>query len=168
VPDWNHIVLLNAANVLNCAFRVTGNLADAEDVSQEVFAEAFLKWNDDPDQNWAGLLKRMSIYRAIDLLRSTKTTVSIETDFAEVKESDSGNPVELAIANEIHQRLRTAVSHLPNREAQVFCLMFFEGHSHQDISDVLDISKPAVATALSKARSKLELVFREISTGESK
>ena len=36
MPVWNEIVQRNAAKVLNAALRVLGNLADAEDVSQEV------------------------------------------------------------------------------------------------------------------------------------
>lgn len=52
MPVWNEIVQRNAAKVLNAALRVLGNLADAEDVSQEVFTEAFRKWNHVPEQQW--------------------------------------------------------------------------------------------------------------------
>lgn len=58
MPVWNEIVQRNAAKVLNAALRVLGNLADAEDVSQEVFTEAFRKWNHVPEQQWEGILRR--------------------------------------------------------------------------------------------------------------
>ena len=164
MPDWNEIVNHNAANVLNAAYRVLGNLDDAEDVSQDVFAEAFCKWQSAPEQNWAGLLRQLSVFRAIDSLRKRKPTQILPPDV----NGRANDPVDSAIGNEILQRLRVAVSRLPPREAQVFCLMYFEQQSHHEISQTLEISKAAVATALSKARSNLEVAFREISTGESK
>lgn len=161
MPDWNQIVQLNAAKVLNSAFRVLGNLADAEDVSQEVFAEAFRKWESSPVQQWTGILRRMAVCRAIDLLRSKK---SFDPLTEEVVDHVGVDPVENAIASELEQRLRKAICCLSERESQVFCLMYFEHQSSKSISQSLDISPGAVATALSKARTKLELVFRELTT----
>jgi RNA polymerase sigma-70 factor (ECF subfamily) len=165
VPDWNEIVSSNAANVLNSAYRVLGNLADAEDVSQEVFTEAFRKWNAFPEQQWAGILRRMSVCRSIDLLRVKKTSLPLTL---EVDDGTTDCPVESAIGQELEQRLRLAVSKLPDRESQVFCLSCFEQQSNQEIAQALGIDRTAVATALSKARSKLKVVFREITTGELK
>ncbi len=66
MKNWNDVVKENAAVVLNTALRITGNLADAEDVSQEVFAEASRKSTIHPNQPLAGLLRRMAVCRAID------------------------------------------------------------------------------------------------------
>ncbi len=168
MPDWNEIIRLNAAQVLNSAYRILGKVADAEDVSQEVFSEAYRKWQTDPNQRWSGLLRRMAVCRSIDLLRLNRPTESIETSAIEFADNKSACPVEIAIANELHQQVRIAIANLPAREAQVFCLMFFEQQSNQQISESLGITRAAVATAISKARSKLELVLSRISTGESK
>ena len=165
MPDWNEIVGANAANVLNTAYRVLGNLADAEDVSQEVFAQAFAKWRTAPEQQWAGILRRMSVCRSIDLLRVKKSPQPLMIDVADGVEN---SPHEAAVCREIEQRLRQAVGDLPDRESQVFCLMYFEQQSHHEIAQALGIKRSAVATSLSKARSKLQTLFREIPTGDSK
>ena len=165
MPDWNEIVQANAAKVLNASLRVLGNLADAEDVSQEVFAEAWQKWRDDPDRPWPGLLNRMSICRSIDSLRKRKATKSLALEHVDDRVSD---PMQTLIGAEIQSRLRRAVRLLSDRESEVFCLMYFEQQSHNEIAQILGITKAAVATALSKARSKLEVAFREISTGETR
>lgn len=165
MPDWEDVVRNNAANVLNAAYRVLGNLADAEDVSQEVFAEAFRKWNGKPEQHWAGMLRRMSVRRAIDLLRKKKPGGSLNSEFL----SDTSNdPIAVAISREQEHRLRIAIGKLPARESEVFCLTFFEQQTGEQVAELLSMSRPAVATALSRARAKLELVFREVSTGDSK
>jgi RNA polymerase sigma-70 factor (ECF subfamily) len=163
VPDWNEIVQANAAKVLNASLRVLGNLSDAEDVSQEVFAEAWQKWKHDPDRPWSGLLTRMSICRSIDSLRKRKATQSLAVEPVDDRISD---PLQALVGVEIQSRLRKAMCVLSDRESEVFCLMYFEQQSHPEIAQTLGITKAAVATALSKARSKLEVAFREISTGE--
>jgi RNA polymerase sigma-70 factor (ECF subfamily) len=110
----------------------------------------------------------MSVCRSIDLLRSNRPSELTEAKTFELDAGISSCPVEIAIANELHDQIRNAIADLPTREAQAFCLMFFENQSNQQISDSLNISRGAVATAISKARSKLELVFRRTSSGKSK
>ena len=163
MPNWNQIVRANAANVLNAAFRLTGNLADAEDVSQEVFTEAYQKFRSTPNQSWAGILRRMSVCRSIDLLRSKKPVVDLSADLIDAR---SAGPLGEAIGIELEQRLRSAICDLSDRESQVFCLMYFERQSHEEICNTLAISPAAVATALSKARAKLARAFAISSKGE--
>ena len=61
MSNWNEIVKNNAASVVAAAFRILGNLPDAEDVSQEVFTEAFRKWDASSNQKWNGLLRRIAV-----------------------------------------------------------------------------------------------------------
>src|SRR5207247_6557 len=65
----------------------------------------------------------------------------------------------------VHQ-LREAVAGLPEREAAVFCLRYFEELSYQQIADTLDINAGAVAAALHKARAKLEAQLMPVRQGE--
>ena len=168
MANWNQIVRANAAQVLNAAYRITGNLADAEDVCQEVFSEAYQKWNGDSEQKWAGIFKRMSVCRAIDFLRARKPTQSLDLQSPELMDRHSNDPVDQAICSEIQHRLRSLIVRLSERESQVFCLMFFEHQTYDEIATGLGISRVAVATALFKARAKLEAGFRMSSSGESK
>ena len=161
--DWNQIVRENAAQVLNAALRITGNLADAEDISQEVFSEAYQKWNEGPGHRWAGVLRRMAVCRAIDLLRRRKPIERLQNDVVSLSYEPEAN----AVSRELEQRLRLAIRELPPRESEVFCLVFFAHQSHTEIAQQLEISKSAVAKALSCARSKLEAAFRPTWTGEN-
>ena len=60
-----------------------------------------------------------------------------------------------AIAAELAERLSEAIGQLPAREAEVFCLCYFEDFSNQQIADILGMSAGAVGAALCKARAKL-------------
>jgi RNA polymerase sigma-70 factor, ECF subfamily len=41
VPTWEEVVDLHSARVYRLAYRLTGNRADAEDLTQEVFVRVF-------------------------------------------------------------------------------------------------------------------------------
>jgi RNA polymerase sigma-70 factor (ECF subfamily) len=60
------------------------------------------------------------------------------------------------------ERLRQAVAELPEREGTVFCQRYFDDLSYDQIAENLDISRGAVASALHKARSKLEAMLTEV------
>jgi RNA polymerase sigma-70 factor (ECF subfamily) len=163
-PDWDSIVLANAATVTTAAMRVLGCLADAEDVAQEVFIEAFGKWDSGADNAWVGLLRRMAICRSLDVLRTRKRIASL--NFQPV-DSREGSPSDSLLRQERLKQLRTAVAQLPAREAEVFCLACFELMSHEAISSTLEISSGAVATILSRAKAKLTQII-EVVERESK
>ena len=147
------------------AFRILGNLPDAEDVSQEVFAEAFRKWEPGSNQNWSGLLRKIAVCRAIDSLRVRKTTQPFSDP---ILDQSADDPSQVAAKRELEEKLRLAVADLPPREAQIFCLVHFEHLSHTAVAEQLRVSNGAVAKGLSKAKSKLTEKFRAIRTGEIK
>jgi len=154
VPDcWDTLVREHAAGVLGAACRVLGNTADAEEVSQEVFLEAFQKWRRRDDIRWQFALRRLAVYRALDRRRRRKFTASSEK-LVSVPGREPG-PVDTAVAVELGELLRLELDRLPPREAEVFCLRHFEGLEHAEIAEALEIKPGAVAAALCKARAKL-------------
>jgi DNA-directed RNA polymerase specialized sigma24 family protein len=55
--------------VLRIACRILGVVADAEDVTQDVFCEAWQIHTSREVANWPGLLRRLVVVRALDKLR---------------------------------------------------------------------------------------------------
>ena len=151
--------------VFGTAWRILGHAADAEDVVQEVFLEAYRGLNSTgPIRHWGGLLRRMAACRALDRLRQRRGTQALEGLSLPSREE---NPEQAAVGKELAQSLRRAISQLPEREAEVFCLRYFEDLSYQEIADALHISSGAVGVALHKARAKLEALLHVPVNGES-
>ena len=51
-PDWDRIIERHAKRVFRVALRILGSVPDAEDVSQDVFTEAFRLHSAGPVQSW--------------------------------------------------------------------------------------------------------------------
>jgi RNA polymerase sigma-70 factor (ECF subfamily) len=141
--------------VFRIARRILGSVHDAEDVSQIVFAEAVEIHVAGNVQSWTGLFVRLATLRSIDLLRRRRNTVELdETDHV----SQIG-PSEEAVGAELADWLRGAVNRLPEQQAAIFSLTYFEQLDRNEVAAVLSISPESVSTALYKARQGLMTQF---------
>jgi RNA polymerase sigma-70 factor (ECF subfamily) len=163
--DWNAIVRDHGPTVFGIAWRILGHTADVQDVTQEVFMEAYRLQRSQPVRNWQALLRRLAVCRALDRVRRRRPTVSIN-DLS--LRASRASPESDATAAELAERLSEAISGLPEREGEVFCLRYFEDLSNQQIADALDMHPGAVAAALHKARAKLEVLLYPPLIGEKK
>jgi RNA polymerase sigma-70 factor (ECF subfamily) len=163
MTDWDRLVRQHGPTVYRTAWRILGHVADTEDVTQEVFLEVSQLANGEPVRHWAGLLRRLAAFRALDRLRQRKQTVPLDDLHLA---SANGDPEEEAVARELAERLRAVVAHLPQREGAVFCLRYFDDLTNEQIAELLHISSGAVAAALHKARAKVETLLAEAPTGE--
>ncbi|MEM7453147.1 MAG: RNA polymerase sigma factor [Planctomycetota bacterium] len=145
------------------AWRILGRSAEVDDVLQEVVLQALNITDQQSVNSWTGLLKRMTVCRALDRLRRRKThQVFLEADFP----SERNSPVEDAIGLELETRLRKALARLPSRQAEVFSLRYFDDCSNREIAESLGVSPAAVATALRSARLRLaEMLEIELERG---
>lgn len=153
-PDWGKVIEKHAERVFRIAFRILGSVHDAEDVSQEVFTEAMSVHKAGPVRTWTGLMVRLATVRAIDRLRKERirpeSLASIEAD-----SSESVQPDQELIAAELATWLRGEIRELPDQQAAIFSLAYFEQLSRNEIATALDVSPEAVSTTLYKARKKL-------------
>ncbi len=163
VTDWERIVREHGPRVFGTAWRILGHAADAEDVVQEVFLQAHQLHRTRPVRFWGAFLRRLAACRALDRLRQRRASVPLEGhDLA----SPEDNPEAAAVGHELADRLRDAVARLPDREAGVFCLRYYEDRSYEEIAETLGIRVGAVGVALHKARAKLEGQFSQAVTGD--
>lgn len=164
LPNWDRIIERHANRVFRVALRILGSVQDAEDVSQDVFTEAFQLHRAGPIRSWIGLLVRLATLRSLDRLRRKKSSV-------ELHECDGMSPLEPfeeAVAQELALWLRKAVTQLPDQQATVFIMFHYEQISREDISATLDISLESVSTALYKARQHLGSQLVTFNQGHSK
>jgi RNA polymerase sigma-70 factor (ECF subfamily) len=157
MEQWNDVVESLGPPLLRVATRIVGNIADAEDLVQTAFLEAYRFQQDKSVENWHALLRRIVTHRAYDLLRQ-KRCQQVQTNEMNVA-SDEPGPFEQLAANELIERLRNAICKLPNQQARAFLLRYFDQCSNDEIAESLGISTHGVAVALNKARNALAPEF---------
>jgi RNA polymerase sigma-70 factor (ECF subfamily) len=152
--------------VLKAAFRITGNMADAEDVAQAVFLR--LAGADGPVANAGSYLYRAAINGALDLLRRRKNSQTEPLESAEyARAAGAGSSPEVeASGRELGALLRIAISELPPRAAEMFILRYVEEHGNREIATLMGTSQAVVAVTLYNARSRLKKRLSELERGK--
>jgi RNA polymerase sigma-70 factor (ECF subfamily) len=164
LTEWDRILRDHGPTVFGTVWRILGHAADTQDVVQDVFLEAYRLRCAGPVNHWSALLRRLAACRALDRLRQRRRKPHSLNGLVLVSREDG--PVEVAVANELAERVRQAIVQLPEREAEVFCLRYLEEMSYEQIAATLNVSGGAVAVALHKARAKLERLLTENHTEE--
>ena len=141
--------------MLNVAFRIVGNIAEAEDVLQEAFVDAFSKLKDFRQDTTFGLwLKQIVVNRSINLLRKRKLDIiDLEGDQLENiadEEYDDGEETQYQAA-----RVKEAMKELPEGYRLVISLYLLEGYDHEEIGQILNISENTSRTQFLRAKRKL-------------
>jgi RNA polymerase sigma factor (sigma-70 family) len=139
-----------------CA-RMTGSVADGEDVVQETLARAYYLL---PEmQQWPELrpwLFRIAHHRCIDHLRRYDVRMAEPLEAVQDSAADPAPDPGEALAHE--EAVRAAVSRFVElAPAQRSCVILKDvlGHSLEEIAALLDLSLPAVKAALHRGRERL-------------
>ncbi len=164
MTDWDDIVTRHGRVVWETAWRMLGNHADALDCYQETLLGAMEVAQRETVRDWPALLRRLATARALDLLRSRYRRAGRSRPLANESSvvSPQPGPRQLAEADDLLERLRAELAELPDRQADVFCLVALEGMSYRQVADRLELNTSAVGMLLSRARKQLRRRFASV------
>ena len=146
--------------MFNTSLRIVNDTAEAEDIMQESFLEAFQRLDSYAEQgsfgNW---LKRIVVNNSLDALRKTRDTVSIEeagVDLPEEQDDHSEADIRFRV-----EEVMKAIRQLSEEYRVIVSLFLLEGYDHEEISGILNISNQLSRTRYSRARQKLLSILKE-------
>jgi len=143
--------------LFNLALRMLDNAQDAEDVTQTVFLNAFLKLRTfDPRYRFFSWIYRMTVNESLNVLKRRKRTVTLEDEPA--------IPAPEAVpdlATEAQDRLSQALRCLKADDRALVVLRHFLFFSYEEMADVLEIHVRTVKSRLFSARERLRMALRE-------
>jgi len=164
--EFDRLVQRYHKQAFNIAYRMTGNHADAEDLTQEAFVRAFRFFGnyrrDWPFDNW--LYKIMSNLFVDDLRRKPKAKLQSldqpidggrnEDVYLEISDV-STNPERIVMTDELDEHIQRALNLLPQDFRMTVILADIEGMSYEEISVVMRCSLGTVRSRLHRGRKLL-------------
>jgi RNA polymerase sigma-70 factor (ECF subfamily) len=148
----------HAAGVLRAAYRVTGNLQDAEDVVQTVFLRIVRRDGTAPlGASSASYLHRAAINAALDVVRARRSARATPLEAVEPTLVDASRPGpdEVRGARELEDRVRDALAQVSPKAAEIFVLRYFEGYDNHEIARMVGTSRGTVGVTLHRTRQRV-------------
>ena len=149
--------------VYSLCLRMTQNVAEAEDLAQEVFIQLFRKVGSFRGESaFTTWLHRLTVNQVLMHFRKRGVRMEQTTDDGDV-------PVQVVRGTEDPRRmpvvdriaLDKAVAQLPPGYRSVFILHDVEGHEHEEVARLLGCSVGTSKSQLHKARMKLRTLLRK-------
>ena len=156
---------------------VCGMLRDAarcEDVAQEAFLSALRRMRaTDAEINFKPWIYQIARNAAIDSYRRNNHAVEVSMDADDgLRASDrtrlvgrDGSPDAALVTKERMDHLQGAFDELSDVHTRVLVMRELEGMSYREIGEKLELTRPAVESALFRARRRLESEYSELSEG---
>ncbi|MBY0542738.1 MAG: sigma-70 family RNA polymerase sigma factor [Sphingobacteriaceae bacterium] len=143
---------LYAKAMYNVALRIVNDDAQAEDVLQEAFLDAFNRIADFRQETTFGLwLKQIVINRSINYLRKRKVEL-VSLEEIEIADEPIYDESETILKVEA---IKAAMNELPDGYRVVLTLYLFEGYDHEEISHILKITENTSRSQYMRAKRKL-------------
>jgi RNA polymerase sigma factor (sigma-70 family) len=148
--------------------------ARCEDVAQEAFLSALRRMREtDAEINFKPWIYQIARNAAIDSYRRNSHAVEVSMDADDgLRASDrtrmvglDGSPDAALITKERLDHLQGAFDELSDVHTRVLVMRELEGMSYREIGQKLDLTRPAVESALFRARRRLESEYAELSEG---
>ena len=148
---------LHIDKVYGLCLRMTGNVSEAEDCTQDAFVQAWNKMGKfRGDSAFATWLHRIAVNTVLGRIRKSKR----EQDRIQAVADTSPSPLSTADTGELRD-LSEAIDRLPAGARHVFVLHAVYGYSHNEAGDMLGIAAGTSKAQLHRARRLLTQQLKE-------
>jgi RNA polymerase sigma-70 factor (ECF subfamily) len=153
-PTWDDVVRQHADRVYRLAYRLSGNRADAEDLTQETFVRVFRSLSDFTPGTFEGWLHRITTNLFLDMVRRRARIRfdALPEDAAERLASVAAGPEQRYDEMHLDPDIQDALDALPAdfRAAVVLCDL--EELSYEEIAATLGVKVGTVRSRIHRGR----------------
>jgi RNA polymerase sigma-70 factor (ECF subfamily) len=143
--------------VYGLCLRMTGNVSEAEDCTQEAFIQAWNKLDKfRGDSAFGTWMHRIAVNAVLGRIRKSKR----EQDRIQVVAQTASSPASIGDSGELRD-LSDAIDRLPEGARHVFVLNAVYGYSHEESSNMLGIAVGTSKAQLHRARRLLAQQLKE-------
>jgi RNA polymerase sigma-70 factor, ECF subfamily len=166
---WEELVRRHTRRVFNLCYRFTGNSAEAEDMSQEVFLRVYRTLGSYHSAHGGFATWMTSVTRnlLIDHYRRTKRdriTDSLEDAMPAVenKASSARRPDQLALQSELSRQVQTALTRLSPELREAVVLRDLQQLDYSEIQIVLSVPEGTVKSRINRGRIELARILQQM------
>jgi RNA polymerase sigma-70 factor (ECF subfamily) len=144
------------------AFRMTGSLADAEDLTQETFLRAFRQLDSfRAESKFSTWLCRIAVNLSLNWRARENRRGDVHSKWAEnvISENDSRG----GFPDELSRRVQNALDKLPAKQRAAIILTVYENQTHAEAAKLLNCAEATVSWRVFAARQKLKRLLKGIS-----
>lgn len=154
--DWAQLVQEHGPLVWQTVYRLVGHGPDAADCFQNTFVAVLQLARREAVLHWPAVLKRLATTQALDCLRRrTREEAHRQRVAEEASRRRVLAPEQTVEQAELAECVRTALSEIDPRQAEVFCLACLDDWSYSEIGARMGITVNYVGVLLSRARAAL-------------
>jgi RNA polymerase sigma-70 factor (ECF subfamily) len=156
-PTWDEIVQEHSARVYRLAYRLTGNVHDAEDLTHDVFLRVFRSLHSYTPGTFEGWLHRITTNVFLDKMRRKQRIRfdALSDEAAARLPSRSASPEQVYDRTHFDDDVQRALDALPPSFRAAVVLADIEGLTYEEIADVLDIKLGTVRSRIHRGRALL-------------
>jgi RNA polymerase sigma-70 factor (ECF subfamily) len=157
VPSWDEIVDQHSERVYRLAYRLTGNVADAEDLTQDVFVRVFRSLDTYTPGTFEGWLHRVTTNLFLDGARRRQRIRfdALSDERAARLTSSLATPHEQYADRTLDADIELALAQLPPEFRAAVVLCDIEGLSYEEIAGILDAKLGTVRSRIHRGRAML-------------
>lgn len=172
IPSWEELVAQHSSRVFALAYRLTGNRADAEDLTQEVFVRVFRSLHTYTPGTMEGWLHRITTNLFLDQARR-KQRIRFDNLSEEAERrlvSPAPGPGQEHLDQVFEADIESALASLAPEFRAVVVLCDIEGLSYDEIAGVLGLKLGTVRSRIHRGRAQLRaaLAHRAPSSGRTR
>jgi RNA polymerase sigma-70 factor (ECF subfamily) len=145
------------ARVYRLAMRFTGNVSDAEDVTQEIFLGVYKSLaNFRGDSSLGTWIYRIAMNHCLEFRRKRRLeSIPLEEELTLVVSDWRDDPAQSADKQEISERVEAAINALSPQHRDVIVLHELQGLTYQEVAATLNVPVGTVKSRLSNAFRRL-------------
>jgi RNA polymerase sigma-70 factor (ECF subfamily) len=160
-PDaFAELVCRHQDRIYSSITRFCGSAEDACDITQRAFINAFRKIHEfKGDAAFSTWIHRIAFNQAISFRRENRhPAVSIYSreDELVAEPADDRSPTEGLESRETQKKVQQALDLLEDGDRQIILLKDLQGHSYDEIAEIMRIPKGTVRSRLHRARLELK------------
>jgi RNA polymerase sigma factor (sigma-70 family) len=156
-PSWDDVVREHSARVYRLAYRLTGNMHDAEDLTQEVFVRVFRSLPSYTPGTFEGWLHRITTNLFLDMARRRQRIrfEGLGDDAVRLLRDDLPTPAQVFDARHLDTDVQAALEALAPEYRAAVVLCDIEGLSYEEIAATLGVKLGTVRSRIHRGRAQL-------------